>query len=1259
MESNFDKLLTSTVNHLKEKKYLFKPIITKKRRDGSEIINESGNPVLIKTNPTPHKNVMLSIAFNIALKNYTNIRPVINGNIKNNQFSELKLSEVSDMLLRYFSNKFIDKIGEATLIDIKQNYQYEAIERFRKIEYKLFATIDRFRNYHSHYVHEPGILRFEDLFSNVTMSTEDFEEVKKWFEEKFDIAKNHLVSSLTNKDRIVKEKIKSAPESGKYKTDSEEIEKTLKRFESLRFLEADNTTISLNGELFIACMFLYKRQVKIVLERWRDFRLDKELIGYGNSIHTFFTYYCLSESYSLNNFNNDLLKFRDITSKLTTIPFSSNSQLEPIYTKIREINELNYKNIETTKNFKTIKESIEKQKINLQNASRDAERTTLSQYIRRLERELNAIRRNNRDKVKAYEEQENIKNAIILLKSNYNSEVQNKIKMLYEVEIRKNEFALEDIDFQNKIMPIRRRNILTNVLLRYLFDNKLLGQNFKVAIAKTSVDRTEYFEKYKYDGICEAESLETLKNKIKAEKNSDVKNKLREHYKELKRNFIFKTPEELESLSKPTTYKVTENEGEEYEVTKIKGFKFINKAKNALFQYSFAPDGHKEIVINVVISPQLLMKWVFVHLTRKDNNGLVAIQRFLDLYINKLVFVKDIDSVVLIKEYLKTRGVRIDSDLTREFIQEINNKGHNLNKIFPRSIMQSAGLRGRQLNTKDTLRERVNKLEIFFNTNRLQPKPWTYESKKKIDLILEYLHFKLLEDVYINKIHQKEDLDEETFLRHNYFSIDDYDIVRQYFRYFGRYESKTYDELKIYGTKKFVMPQLIKEAKEKYALIFEYIADLIERSSSLESIFEWVINKYINDLNSLLKSRADHTDETLYKVLKIDTGSVAENVNKNLTTHYLRSIALSEEVISVQELCKNELRTIIDSRSKNGKPQNYSDFSYMRSLLQEQNKVTTNADYILKHIVPGIEFENLKEGKSIPNSVLKKLLKIKTEELILWSIAKTYWYNANSSEYVLNNYLKNSDSSSFQVFTTFNKVYKQNLEYVIKIKPDFWNSYNLSRFKKIIDENPDIVKKTIEIRMQVPAKRYDNQFLGVETKLITEYCLWNHCKNSEIVLPSDYTYVNGRNVHKKLNLQIFDDLIKIIHIELNKSLGYIGALLVAEKKLVDSHSFDTIGHLTEKYKGREIKDFYLTISDKDMTTNYSKAIFESFMNCMDEGSTDKPDIQDYLVRFRNFALHYQLQDPFRSKKIDGLLKKINQRITNADLHTLEENIKNG
>ena len=70
-----------------------------------------------------------------------------------------------------------------------------------------------------------------------------------------------------------------------------------------------------------------------------------------------------------------------------------------------------------------------------------------------------------------------------------------------------------------------------------------------------------------------------------------------------------------------------------------------------------------------------------------------------------------------------------------------------------------------------------------------------------------------------------------------------------------------------------------------------------------------------------------------------------------------------------------------------------SDFALMRYILMENDAIDTNADFIIK------KFLKNERNAKIPPTVLNKLLQIKTEELILWNVAKTYWKKAQGEEY--------------------------------------------------------------------------------------------------------------------------------------------------------------------------------------------------------------------------------------------------------------------
>ena len=100
------------------------------------------------------------------------------------------------------------------------------------------------------------------------------------------------------------------------------------------------------------------------------------------------------------------------------------------------------------------------------------------------------------------------------------------------------------------MIPLRKRYVFTDLLLQYLLDNECFPkENFEIAINKTPTDIQKYYEDN--PELDKNENLSALKDRIKEETDPEKKENLREHFKELKRNFIFRTPSELSALLKP------------------------------------------------------------------------------------------------------------------------------------------------------------------------------------------------------------------------------------------------------------------------------------------------------------------------------------------------------------------------------------------------------------------------------------------------------------------------------------------------------------------------------------------------------------------------------------------------------------------------------------------------------------------------------------------------------------------------------------
>jgi len=1009
----------------------------------------------------------------------------------------------------------------------------------------LYGTIDRLRNYHSHYIHEPGILSFKDLFdTDKTLSQSEFDDAKAWFQKRFDDAKNHLLQSLNNRKEKLTEQKQSVDEEERKIINKKikQIGGVINDFNKMSLLD-DKKHLTVDGQLFIACIFLYKRQAKIILDKWRGL---KNIDGYQNTLHTFYTYYSLRENYSINNYNDNLLKFRNITSKLSVLPYSDNPSLSFIYDKVKELNEVNNNEI-------------------------DEFPEGLNQKIISLEAKL------KKDK------SENVER---------------------ELESFKNQLKQKQ-DLQKRIIPYRKNPVFTQILLQYILDNDLIkdSNNIKIAIKKTYTDSLEYIEKH--PELDAKENLTALKNRIKEEKDIEKKHKLIEHIKELKRNFIFKTHNELEELQK-----IQKLENNDFKPPK--GFNFSTKKYNALFQFNI--DGN---VVNVTIPPDLLLKWIFIHIEKKENTGLEIIQKFVKERVKKLTYT-DVDKIY---DYYSKKY-----------------SGINIKKLLPKSIRHSSHPVDIDLKskTKNHIENRIKVLEEFISENKQQSKPWKFAAKRKIDVILQYIHFKLMYDVYINRIDTGSE-DIEDFIRHKSFNMEDYNTAREYFRFFGRYENDTIHNLDK-SKQEYVLPAVIKKMKQENRNLFAYIKEDIDASVSLENLFENVIDKQIKLLSNINKSFDKYKLDDLIRLFKIDKISNKNNVNSLLKTQYVRSFALSDDIISLKDhfidewqAFVNKKNDILKSKGKEGNF-NYSEFAFARDYLWEIDKPDTNIDFILKKIIP-------QTGKKLTPTIFKQLLKIKTQELMLWRIAKNYWFKANKKEYLLDTIVSNHNKDAFQEFCFFNKVYNQTLDYPIVIGDRFWNEKNKIKFKKVYDILPDD-NKTLSFTIKIPARKYDAKFLMVERKLIKEYVLWHHL--DEVIksnkLPESFDH---NDFKQTFNLNNYEDLMKMINKELIQSITDIYQILRAEKKIIDNNKDEYLELLGKKYKDiNPITDFYISIKNIDGTVD--KYLFDSFVNRAN--NDEKETAKEYLTLFRNYALHYQLQDPERKKIVLNFLKKINSKL---------------
>lgn len=1103
--NEIDSLITNTINHLQLRVYdkkVQKSILFEQIPSEEISINEL---------------VVLAFAFNMALENYAKIRKIKDDRNSPDSIGDKDLSVI---LKKYFSAKFVRKLDYYEE-DSDLNIENRVLQEFKQLEPTLFKVLQRFRNYFSHVVHEPGIVKLQDSFNgNTNLKEEDFDFFDAWLSKKFDEAKEHLVSSLETAKNKAEDQSRLA-----------EIDKALNYFKLIKYRTGSNN-LTYEAMLFFACMFLTRKQAKMILEKWPEFRV---INGYENTIKTFFSYYCLSERYSINNDNLNLVRFRDITGKLTAIPLDPNPQMAIVYQKIRE------QNIPRFEKLNDLEEQVSVIKSEIKSKQRLIKDLRSSRKTDRASRELN---------IKKLQDEINT--------------CDTEIKSLY-------------IRSQQEVVPIKRQYVLTEALVRFILDSGLLKSgttSWKVAVVKQDKDKVEYYGQNKEE-INRDKNLVFLKNQIKEEKDTNRRARLREHLKELKRNFIFKDVEALEEEDKL----------------------LINR-KNAMFQVSRA----NFEAITLTLPPDLLKKWVFIFLVKGMRETQSKLETYLSDYWNKVLKNENMTSYELIEQF----GGKY------EWIKSSKNANGVL--AFPKSVYKAAGFaENKQFMLEDATLQKIKvkkeQIEALATQNDLQLKPWRFAAKQKIDLIMDYVHFSFLCETYASPLIK----DTETFIRHTAFTIDDYNIAREYFRFFGRYEGRNIVE----GTGAYNYSE-VTAFKKKYSVYLSCIEDQISVSNSLETLYEGVSARWLSEL----EHPGDLT--VLAKVFKVSEGESKEETNTALKVRNIKNLSVPDEFIQLKELCKEEWQNLLADGRK------VSEFALIRRMLAGNTGFNTNADYIYKKVLPYC----FSEGSSVPVVVNQKLLQMKTEELLMVAMAKHYWKAASGVELNMGSLQNNTDSSDYFSFTPYNKLYKTMVSYPVKINLD--EEVTNERIEKYasIKRDPilDKIFRKEEIVIKVPTNRLDNKFLNAERVLIEEYIAW-------------YEQDDIKKGERKFD---YDEIELKIMRELGRSLSLIQLVLHAEKKLVselEKNGGQLKKEMLNKYgKSPKIKDFYLEFKNKYIYGRLKEIILNDAKKQINKNAENKQEankeieslqklLGNYLLLFRNFALHYKLQDPYLSEYI--------------------------
>src|SRR5690606_11904280 len=197
-----------------------------------------------------------------------------------------------------------------------------------------------------------------------------------------------------------------------------------------------------------------------------------------------------------------------------------------------------------------------------------------------------------------------------------------------------------------------------------------------------------------------------------------------------------------------------------------------------------------------------------------------------------------------------------------------------------------------------------------------------------------------------------------------------------------------------------------------------------------------------------------------------------------------------------------------------------TDFSLMRYILSHRNRIGTNSDYLLQVIMQScIEIKKNEKGKVEGNQTLyKTLMKNKTDELMVWEVAKEFWKMGTGNVYpgISGNWTFAYDYSLIDHGTKdflSDKPYKDSM-YFYRV---FEGEVNIPIRGSKVDDQP--------IQLRISPKKFDDEFLFYESKELYYFIKeWERSGSSDEVWQFE-------NVHRKLKDTIagyLDDLYLLL-----------------------------------------------------------------------------------------------------------------------------------
>jgi hypothetical protein len=478
--------------------------------------------------------------------------------------------------------------------------------------------------------------------------------------------------------------------------------------------------------------------------------------------------------------------------------------------------------------------------------------------------------------------------------------------------------------------------------------------------------------------------------------------------------------------------------------------------------------------------------------------------------------------------------------------------GLEASKIFPSSLTRTVEIDEKIDKDKILIRisEKYNELTKFDEENKSRRAPWRFASKRKIDIILDYVHL-----VYSDRaFEEKKSVDA---MRHEALNDMEYMDTFEYLRYYGRYR-ETEEFRKIFF--------------EDKKLYFSPILKAMKQLDSLEGVFNFAITGFLNYLKDVQSKVTDENTNKYGKVFKVTGKSLTSKIG-----HHSEMFALNHCV--PQELIKlDKIKDYMKWKNNDAKGKEWiSDFAFIRWVLEARGGFS-NTDYLMNEIMPLIKFEKNERGTIKGNTqMFVALSRNKTNELMLWEIGKYYWKEATGSQFSrlfkgLEKNTGNKITKAYRFTNPYYTIYQEDLDIKIQRK----------------DKKGKVIVNSPVYTIKIKPKKFDDEYQYYEQEHIVDYI-------------ENYEPKKGIDGHWH-----FEELNKKIKDELARYLDDIYLLMTVEKHIVQK-DFDKYASLL-KEKDSKLPPYYIGFKRNDIALN--KVIFDALKH---KGSFSADDLNIYRI----------------------------------------------